>query len=227
MSTLPTELIIFDMAGTTVSDEGLVIASFRAADEHAGLSRTDADRAAMLDYVSETMGQSKITVFRHLANGNEEQAQSANKEFERTYAQLVGVGRCSPMPGAEELFSHCREIGVKIALTTGFAQQTQEAILEALGWSDIADVVLCPGEELRGRPHPDMPLAALITTRTSAVEAMIVVGDTASDVTTGLRAGAGLVVGVLSGAHDVEALRAAGAHEVVDSVADLRGLIRR
>ncbi|AZG47107.1 phosphonatase-like hydrolase [Gordonia insulae] len=229
MTTTPTstpiELVVFDMAGTTVADEGLVVASFLAADEHAGLSASDADRTAMLDYVQETMGQSKITVFRHLSKGNEEQAQSANKEFERTYSSLVAEGRCSAMPGAEDLFRSCRDRGVKIALTTGFAKPTQDAILETLGWQDVADVVLCPTDELRGRPHPDMPLEALIRTRTTSVDAMMVVGDTASDITSGVRAGAGVLVGVLSGAHDRDQLTAAGAHHVVDGVVDLAALL--
>lgn len=220
-----TELIVFDMAGTTVADDGLVVASFIAADEHAGLSATEADRAAMLEYVADTMGQSKITVFRHLAKGNEEQAQSANKQFERTYAQLVSEGRCSAMPGAEEVFDRVRALNVKVALTTGFAKETQDAILETLGWQNIADVVLCPSDELRGRPHPDMPLAALIRTRTTAVQNMMVVGDTSSDITSGLRAGAGVVVGVLTGAHGRDQLVAAGPHHIVDSINDLPALL--
>ncbi|MGV9709921.1 phosphonatase-like hydrolase [Gordonia sp. NPDC003424] len=226
MTSTPTELVVLDMAGTTVQDEGLVVASFLAADAHAGLSATEADRTAMLDYVRETMGQSKITVFRHLAKGNEEQAQSANKEFERTYGQLVAEGRCSAMPGAEELFARCRSRQVKVALTTGFAKPTQDAILESLGWQNVADVVLCPTDDLRGRPHPDMPLSAVITTRTSAVDAMMVVGDTSSDITSGLRAGAGIVVGVLTGAHDAEQLVAAGAHHIVESVTDIISLLK-
>lgn len=219
------ELVVFDMAGTTVQDAGLVEQSFRAADAHAGLSRTDADRLRMLDYVAETMGQSKIVVFRHLARGNEEQAQAANKEFERTYAALVEDGHCSAIPGAADLFADLRVRGVKTALTTGFAHETQLSILDALGWRDIADVVLCPGPGVRGRPHPDMPLTALLRTQTSSVGSMVVVGDTASDVTSGLRAGARAVVGVLTGAHDATQLRDAGATHVLDSVADLPALL--
>ena len=86
-------LVVFDMAGTTVQDSGLVQQSFLAADDHAGLSKTPADREEMLRYVADTMGQSKIVVFRHFSRGNEEQAQAANKEFERCYAQLVADGQ--------------------------------------------------------------------------------------------------------------------------------------
>lgn len=221
----PITLVVFDMAGTTVEDSGLVQQSFLAADSYAGLSKTEADREDMLRYVSDTMGQSKIVVFRHLARGNEEQAQAANKEFERCYAQLVAEGNCSPIPGAEDVIASLRSRGVKTALTTGFAKETQTAIVDALGWQDLADIVLCPGPGVRGRPHPDMPLTALMRTETESVASMIVVGDTSSDVTSGLRAGARASVGVLTGAHDTAQLSAAGATHILGSVADLPTLV--
>jgi phosphonatase-like hydrolase len=218
-------LIVFDMAGTTVEDSGLVQQSFLAADEHAGLSSDSDDRARMLQYVHDTMGQSKIVVFRHLSRGNEEQAQTANKAFERCYAQLVEDGNCSPVPGAVDTIATLRDQGVKVALTTGFAHETQQAIIRALGWENLADVVLCPSEGVRGRPFPDMPLTALLRTGTDSVQQMVVVGDTASDITSGVRAGARASIGVLTGAHDAEQLRAAGATHVCNSVADLPALL--
>ena len=218
-------LVVFDMAGTTVQDSGLVQQSFLAADDHAGLSKTPADREEMLRYVADTMGQSKIVVFRHLSRGDEEQAQAANKEFERCYGQLVTDGNCSPIPGAEELIASLRSRGIKTALTTGFAKDTQSAIIDALGWHDLADLVLCPGPGVRGRPYPDMPLTALMRTETASVQSMIVVGDTAVDVETGLRAGARASIGVLTGAHNAQQLSAAGATHVLDSVADLLSVV--
>ena len=218
-------LVVFDMAGTTVEDTGLVRQSFIAADDHAGLSKTEADRTEMLRYVAETMGQSKIVVFRHLSRGNEEQAQAANKEFERCYGQLVAEGNCSAIPGAEDVITSLRSRGIKTALTTGFAKETQTAIIDALGWHDLADIVLCPEPGMRGRPFPDMPLVALMRTGTESVGSMVVVGDTSSDVISGLRAGARASVGVLTGAHDTEQLAAAGATGILDSVADLPSLI--
>lgn len=218
-------LVVFDMAGTTVEDGGLVQQSFLAADRHAGLSNTDADREEMLRYVSDTMGQSKIVVFRHLSRGDEEQAQVANKEFERCYSALVADGNCRPIPGVEDLITTFRSQGIKTALTTGFAKDTQAAIIDALGWHDLADIVLCPEPGVRGRPYPDMPLTALMRTGTTSVQSMIVVGDTATDVLSGLRAGARASVGVLTGAHNAAQLSAAGATHILDSVADLPGLV--
>ncbi|KWX22573.1 haloacid dehalogenase [Mycolicibacterium wolinskyi] len=221
----PISLVVFDMAGTTVEDSGLVQQSFLAADSHAGLSKTDADREEMLRYVSDTMGQSKIVVFRHLARGNEEQAQAANKEFERCYSQLVAEGNCSAIPGAEDAITSLRSRGIKTALTTGFARETQTAIIDALGWHDLADLVLCPEPGMRGRPYPDMPLTALMRTETDSVRSMVVLGDTSSDVISGLRAGARASIGVLTGAHDKGQLADAGATHIIDSVADLPSLL--
>lgn len=164
MNTHPISLVVFDMAGTTVEDSGLVQQSLAAADEQAGLSRDAEDKARMLTYVTDTMGQSKIEVFRHLSGGNEEQAQSANKAFERCYGQLVRDGHCSAIPGADQVLKSLRSDGVGTALTTGFAHETQQAIITALGWHDIADIVLCPGDDVRGQPFPDMPLTALLRT---------------------------------------------------------------
>jgi phosphoglycolate phosphatase-like HAD superfamily hydrolase len=52
-----------------------------------------------------------------------------------------------------------------------------------------------------------------------------VVGDTVGDIRSGLAAGARIVAGVLTGAHDRDRLTAAGATHVLDSVAQLTTLL--
>jgi phosphonatase-like hydrolase len=221
----PISLVVFDMAGTTVADDGLVEQAFLAADAEAGLAADDAARADMLEYVRDTMGYSKIVVFRHLANGDEALAQRANAAFERAYREIVAGGAAEAIPGAAEAITRLRDAGVATAFTTGFSAETQTALLASLGWEDIVDVTLTPAEAGRGRPFPDMPLLALIRTQTESVQRMVVVGDTANDVLSGVRAGALASVGVLTGSHDEAALRAGGATHVLASIADLPALI--
>ena len=50
-------------------------------------------------------------------------------------------------------------------------------------------------------------------------------GDTASDVESGLRAGAGVVAGVLTGSGSREELEKAGAPDVLDGIAGLLPLL--
>ncbi|MGG7465425.1 HAD family hydrolase [Plantibacter sp. YIM 135347] len=192
-------------------------------DDFSDATPTRIDEA--LDYVRRTMGQSKIDVFRVLTGGDEERAQAGNVAFEEAYASLIAAGRVEEIPGASDTIRLLRELGVTVVLTTGFAPATRDALLESLGWTDIADLVLSPSDAGRGRPAPDLPLTALIRTGASSVDTMVVVGDTASDMLSGLNAGAGLVVGVLTGAHDESVLLEAGADDVIASIADLPALL--
>ncbi|MBZ4323086.1 phosphonatase-like hydrolase [Streptomyces huiliensis] len=224
-----TDLVVLDMAGTTVADDGLVERAFDAAARALGTEPGTARHDEQLAHVRATMGESKITVFRHLFPGDEERARRANAAFESAYGHLVAEGHCAPLPGAREAIERLRADGRTVVLTTGFARVTQDAILAALGWTDLADLTLCPADAGgRGRPYPDMVLTALLRTRAAAdVRRVAVAGDTASDMRSGTRAGAAVVAGVLTGAHDEAALRAAGATHVLRSVAELPGLLAR
>ncbi|MCC3771083.1 phosphonatase-like hydrolase [Streptomyces sp. UNOC14_S4] len=218
-------LVVLDMAGTTVADDGLVERAFAAAAAELGVLPGSPVHAEQLAHVRATMGESKISVFRHLF-GDEERAQRANAAFEKAYARLVDAGHCAPLPGARATVERLRAEGRTVVLTTGFARATQDAILTALGWTDLADLTLCPADAGRGRPYPDMVLAALLRTgAVAAVQDVAVAGDTSYDMLTGRRAGASVVAGVLTGAHGETALRDAGATAVLASVADLPDLI--
>ncbi|MFB7978994.1 phosphonatase-like hydrolase [Streptomyces vinaceus] len=215
-------LVVLDMAGTTVADGGLVERAFELAAERIGVQPGTAEHEAKLQYVRDTMGESKISVFRHLF-GTEEMAQRANSAFEEAYGELVDGGLIAPVPGARQTIEKLRADGRTVVLTTGFARVTQDAILDALGWQGLADLTLCPADAGgRGRPYPDMVLAAFLRTGAADdVRDVVVVGDTAYDMLCGRRAGAGIVAGVLTGAHDRAALTEHGATHVLESIADL------
>lgn len=215
------DLVVLDLAGTTVQDDGVVERAFASARERSGIAdRMPWDQA--LDHVRATMGQSKIDVFTHLAGGDARAAVAATAAFEEAFARLVTEEGVAEVPGAGELLRDLRSAGVRVVLTTGFAPATREAVLTGLGWSGLVDAALSPVDVGRGRPAPDLVLAAALRVRVGSMAAVAVVGDTASDVACGLRAGAGLVVGVLSGAHDADVLTAAGAHLVLPDVTALR-----
>jgi phosphoglycolate phosphatase len=210
-----------DMAGTTVRDDGTVLDAFASAIATANLP-VRAFNQAMSD-VRSSMGQSKIEVFRRIL-GDEQAAQRANEAFEDDYAAAVRAGRVAAMPGAEEVFKACREAGIRVCLATGFSPATRDAIIDQLGWAGQIDLALSPadaGPSGRGRPWPDLPLTALLSLRGGAVSELAVAGDTGSDVESGLRAGAAIVAGVLTGAGTRADLEQAGAPLILDTIADL------
>jgi phosphonatase-like hydrolase len=218
------ELVVLDMAGTTVADRGLVEQAFAVAAERCGVIPGSDDHEAKLDYVRRTMGESKISVFRELF-GDEGLAQRANREFENAYHDLIDAGGCAPLPGAVEAIERLRAGGRKVVLTTGFSRATRDRVLDALDWHGLVDLTLCPADAGRGRPYPDMVLHALLRTGGRDVRRIAVAGDTGYDMLTGRRAGASVVAGVLTGAHGKGRLAESGATHVLGSVAELPALL--
>ncbi|MFD3403699.1 phosphonatase-like hydrolase [Kribbella sp. NPDC058693] len=216
------QLAVLDMAGTTVADDGLVEQAFTAAIGAQGIEPGTPQYERMIAHVRATMGESKITVFRALLE-REEAAQEANQAFEEAYNRLIDG--LKPIDGAEDAIRQLKDAGIKVCLTTGFSETTQHRILTALGWQTLADLTLCPAQAGRGRPYPDMVLKALLELTADSVANVAVAGDTAYDMATGIRAGAGIVAGVLTGAHGKQQLDAAGATHVLESVRELPGLL--
>jgi len=219
-------VLCLDMAGTTVADGDSVMTAFTAALSAESLPAREL--GAALRYVKDTMGQSKIEVFRHVL-GEEAAAQRANASFEAHYASAVADGRITAMPGARDLFAAARDAGIRVCLSTGFSPATRDAIIGALHWEGQADLLLSPADAGRGRPWPDMPLTALLRLGGGSVHELAVAGDTPSDIEAGLRSGAGLVAGVLTGDSprgDLEAVPATtglpGTPVILDSITGLR-----
>jgi phosphoglycolate phosphatase len=212
------ELICFDMAGTTMIDDGLVLEAFRRTIDGLGVVGDAAARAE--EYVVETMGQSKIEVFTALYH---ERAESANEMFEGHFVAAAQEFGVSEIPGARSTIETLRGLGLNVALTTGFSVATREALVDILGWTDLFGLRVSPADAGRGRPSPDMLLWCALKSTVSAMGSLMTVGDTASDMQAGVRAGVGYCVGVLSGTDNADRLRAHGADEIVDSVVDLLG----
>lgn len=223
------QLVVSDMAGTTVSDDGLVerafVAAYRAVPELQITPQGDPrSENELRRYALDTMGQSKIAVFTELT-ASMEAAEAANAAFEAGYADLVRQGEAAPIAGATEAIRLLRAAGIAVVLTTGFSRETQDLLIEQLGWRDEVDAALVPADAGRGRPWPDLNLLALMRAQAESVASMVVVGDTTSDMLSGARAGAGRVVGVLTGGFSAEELKSAGATDVIESIALLPELI--
>ncbi|WP_295125748.1 HAD family hydrolase [uncultured Leifsonia sp.] len=218
------EVVVLDLTGTTVVDDGLVERAFERAADAAGIAGMDDELDRAVAFLQASAGRSTIAVFRALSD-DEDQAQHAAAVFESAYAELASHGGVRAVAGAEELIRRLRAIGVSVVLTAGLSRATTDAVLAAVGWRGLADLTLTPEDAGRGGPYPDLPLTALLRVGASSVDGMVVVGDATADVAGGLAAGAGLVVGVLTGSDDERALSEAGADAVVASVADLGELL--
>ncbi|NBO50970.1 MAG: HAD family hydrolase [Actinobacteria bacterium] len=218
------EMVAFDVAGTVLNDDGLVISAFRNAFEATQPDLWPTHGEQWTQYAIDTMGQSKIHVFTELL-GDAEKAHQANLAFEESYVSKIAEVGAVPIAGAEELFKYLRAKGIAVALTTGFSRSTLDTLLIELGWKDLIDLSITPSEAGRGRPHPDMLNMAVEVLGITNSANVIVCGDTAADMQAAVAFGAGQVIGVLTGAHNEQTLHDAGATSVINSIADLKSLI--
>jgi phosphoglycolate phosphatase len=125
-----------------------------------------------------------------------------------------------PTADVVSLLSALKTAGVRVAVLTTDEWQATELALRVLGIDRLVDSVYCSDDPLPGKPAPDQLLAACQRWGVEAARAAVV-GDTVFDLLMGRRAGAGLVVGVLSGAGDHDTL-VPHADLVVASVGDIR-----
>ncbi len=226
------KLVVFDVAGTTAKDDGLVVKAFGEAMIQQGVERDSDELAKMVDYVEETMGQRKMDVFMHLCEGNAIAAAATHEIFIEQYNNLVANGELEEFDGISQLFATLRATNIGVAITTGFPRELLSSILNDLDWRERIDLSVASDEVAAGRPAPDMILRTIDLYRNLSNQEIepsnvMVVGDTQSDMQSGVAAGARYIVGVTSGAHDELQLKTAGATHVFDGAAQLLTLVNR
>jgi phosphonatase-like hydrolase len=197
------ELVVFDMAGTTVNDEDSVNRCVRAALQVVGLSVTAAE-------VNAVMGLPKPEAIAILVKNSGmldqlgDQIQAIHRDFvTRSIAFYQHDPSVYEVPGTSRVFRTLSKAGVRVALNTGFDRTIAQVILDRLGWSDghLIDAVICSDEVARGRPHPDMIRALMDRLGIVDPQRVAKVGDTPADLLEGDHAGCGLIVGVTRGTH--------------------------
>lgn len=213
------ELVVMDMAGTTVHDGGEVPAAFTAALAAHGI-------AVSADEIAGFRGASKREVIRRLVEQHRPDAppslaEEAYDGFCAALAERYGAG-VRAVEGTEDVFDWLRRRGVRIALNTGFDRTITGLLLDALGWREgVVDAVVCGDEVRQGRPAPYLIFRAIEATGAASVHRVMNVGDTELDLRAGWNAGVGWNVGVLSGAHPRERLEGAPHTHLLPSVASL------
>jgi phosphonatase-like hydrolase len=221
-----TELVVLDMAGTTIDDGQQVYRVLAETARAHGASPSEAD-------IARWHGASKHEALRALLTSRTSVPPST-AELERVVADFHTRLSAAysdhpphPLPGVVEALSTLRECGVKVALTTGFDRVIVESLISALGWlgDSVADTVVCGSDVPAGRPAPYMIFRAMERLGVTDVARVLVAGDTPRDLEAGTNSGAAMVVGVLSGASDADELGAHPHTHLLQSVADLPALL--
>jgi phosphonatase-like hydrolase len=215
------ELIVFDLAGTTVKDNEDVHRTMKNALSQHGVEISINDANAV-------MGLPKPQAIRMLLDRRyhggrpitEDWIASIHDIFVRDmisfYKSDPSVGE---MSGVNLTFRKLREHKLKVFVDTGFDRQITDPLIDRLGWKqeNLIDGSVTSDEVKRGRPFPDLIFRAMELTRTKNPGNVAKVGDTASDMQEGIAAGCGWVIGITTGSNSrAELLREKHTHLIED-----------
>lgn len=156
----PVELVVFDIAGTTVKDNGEIAAAFREAMKAFGYN-------VPVEKINPLMGYKKTEAIKRLLKEYESKKEKISTEFIQKIHQLfletmidfyAGAEQLKPLPFAEEVFASLKERNILIGLDTGFSKEITDIIIHRLGWvkDKKVDYVISSNEVIAGRPFPYM-----------------------------------------------------------------------
>ena len=223
------ELVVLDMAGTTVQDQGQVPKAFSQALETNRLVVTPAQIEAV-------RGAGKREAFRKLVEGAfgsdhpnvADTAENAYQLFREILLTGIKKEGTALIPGVDKAINTLRSQSIKVVLNTGFDREIAGLIVKQMGEHNVVvDAWVCGDDVLIGRPAPYMIFRAMEQTQVMDIRRILVAGDTVLDLEAALHAGVTYRVGVTSGAHSKTRLLEAPYTHILPSVADLPQLIHK
>jgi phosphoglycolate phosphatase len=213
------KLIVFDVDGTLVDSEDLIVAAQRAAFLAHGLEPPTRERSLSI------VGLSLVQAMRVLVPDGpaESLAEGYKTAFQRLRADPAY--REPLFPGAAELLAELSgRDEVVLGIATGKSRRGVAHLLARHGWERVFATIQT-ADDHPSKPHPAMLEQALAETG-AAPRDSVMIGDSTFDMAMARAAGIG-AVGVSWGYHRPEALRETGAEAIVGSYRELRDHLRR
>ncbi|MEC5142323.1 phosphonatase-like hydrolase [Chitinophaga sp. 212800010-3] len=222
------QLVVFDIAGTTLHDESNVAKVLQEAIRLAGVSVT-------LEQVNEVMGYAKPYAIRYLLEQQGDSRYSDETFINKLHTRFVEDMKAHyathpavrEKEGVSRVFAQLKERGIKVALDTGFDKDITDVILERVGWRQkgLIDAVATSDVVAFGRPYPYMIYRIMEELEIRGIQSVAKTGDTISDLEEGTNAGCRYVIGVTTGAYSREELEKGPYTHLVASLEEILSII--
>lgn len=215
------ELVVFDLAGTTVKDNKDVHRTLKNALSQHGVEISMEDANAV-------MGLPKPTAIRLLLDSRYHGGRPITEDWiteihDIFVRDMISFYKWDPSvgekAGVHQTFRKLKERKLKVVVDTGFDRQITDPLIDRLGWkkNNLIDGSVTSDEVKRGRPFPDLIFRAMELTKTDDPGNVVKVGDTASDMQEGNAAGCGWVIGITTGSFSkAELLKEKHTHLIED-----------
>jgi len=225
------QIILFDMAGTTVDDtatgKSMVVDALIRSFKTVGLIVTETEimenrgkpkRAAISDILTHRTASGLPPILP---------LDAVDSVYSAFLSRLrEGINALEEMTGASDLFQYLKSRGIRIGVGSGFPSEIVEGIVDRLGWREknLIDYVGSAESVGAGRPDPKMIFDIMAKFSVKDPKNVVKVGDTEVDILEGKNAGA-WTVGVLSGTQPRKRLAALQPDFLVESIRSIPDLI--
>lgn len=208
-------LAVFDLDGTIVDSQEMIVAGMYAASDLLSLARPRPE--AVRRVVGLPLLQAIETVFPEASS---DEALMLTETYKQTIIDMRARGEENEplFPGALEALEALDQTGWLLGIATGKPMRGLVNTMKPYGLLDRF-VTLQTADTGPGKPSPDMLLRAMSETGADR-ERTIMIGDTTYDMEMARNAGTA-AVGVAWGYHEAAELMDAGAQIVVQSFSDL------
>lgn len=215
----PLKLVLFDVDGTLVDSQEIIVSAQRMAFAALGLEPPSRERSLSI------VGLSLVEAFTVLV-GPKGPIEGLVEAYKDAFLSLrQDPANAEPLfPGVESCLEWLRSReDVLLGIATGKSRRGVAHLLDRHGWRDVFSVIQT-ADDAPSKPHPAMILQAMQDVG-GAPGDTVMVGDSSFDMAMARAAGV-LPVGVSWGFQPVTALTEAGAGPIVRSYAELETVLQ-
>nr|WP_233884925.1 phosphonatase-like hydrolase [Tenacibaculum piscium] len=219
------DMVVFDMAGTTVDEQNVVYKTLHKAIVAANV---EVSLETVLEYGAGKEKHKAIKdVLTHLKSDKLKDSQTIFDNFKKLLAVAYANLEVKPIKGVENVLLDLRSEGIKVVLNTGYDRKTATLLLDKLEWDEKIhyDALITASDVVNGRPHPDMIFQAMELLGVTDASKVLKAGDSAIDIEEGKNAGCGITVGVLSGAQTKAQLEKEKPTYILESLVNLKDIL--
>ena len=235
------KMLVFDMAGTTINEHGIVYNTLYDTIKHFNL---DVRKSEIEDW----HGRNKYEVLQYYLDKDLESSWVKNNhqyglsnhspfsfvenvigkkklyifdKFDEMLLENYSYGNSVSLmnPEIPDRFNRLREKEIKIALNTGYGIDVQKLLINELKMDRFIDDYISSEEVVVGRPKPYMINKLMERQNIMNPLSVIKIGDTNNDMMEGINAGCIASIGVLSGVENKIQLKCAD--HIINNVMDI------
>jgi pyrophosphatase PpaX len=205
---------LFDLDGTLIDTDELVLSAFQHALQVRGHPEVDARE------VRSQFGRPNREAFAALVEGDAEALTSSYREYFCLHHDRLAKA----FPGVEEGLRALRDAGIRTGVVTSRARESALVSLRRFALDGHVEVVVAGDDCRRSKPDPE-PVQRAAAALGLPAPACLMIGDSPHDMASGRRASAATAA-VRWSSVDWTAVLAAGPDHVLDTMDDLPALFR-